>query len=104
MAAIINSYRSHAAATQLQNEQLQIIYGESSQQATNQVLVVAATMGIQSQQREGSVKKCKKRATKRQPKHKLRQHAIDAGGVAFIAIENCAICKAKHLNARGIKT
>jgi hypothetical protein len=45
-----------------------------------------------------------KRATKRQAKHKLRQHAIDAGGVAFIAIENCAICKAKHLNARGIKT
>jgi hypothetical protein len=46
----------------------------------------------------------KKRATKRQAKYKLRQHAIDAGGVVFIAIENCTICKVKHLNARGIKT
>jgi hypothetical protein len=59
---------------------------------------------IQSQQSEGTAKKCKKRATKRQAKYRLRQHAIDAGGVAFIAIENCAICKAKHLNARRIKT
>jgi hypothetical protein len=84
---IINSYRRSCAATQLRNEQLQLIQGESSQ-ATNQGLV-AATMGIQS------VKKCKKRATKRQAKHKLRHHAIDAGGVAFIAIENCGICKVK---------
>jgi hypothetical protein len=46
----------------------------------------------------------KKSATQFLAKHKLRQHAIDAGGVAFIAIEHCAICKAKDLNARGIKT
>jgi hypothetical protein len=37
-------------------------------------------------------------------KHTLRQHAVDAGGVAFIAIENCAVCKARHLCARGINT
>jgi hypothetical protein len=43
-------------------------------------------MGIQSQQCEGSVKKCKKSATKRQAKHKLRQHAIGAGGVEFFSI------------------
>jgi hypothetical protein len=101
---IINPYRSSYAATQLRNEQLQLIHGESSQ-ATNRGLFAKRTMGIQSQQREGSVKKCKKRATKLLVKHKLsRQQAIDAGGVAFIAIEHCAICKAKHLNARGIKT
>jgi hypothetical protein len=52
---IINPYRRSYAATQLQNEQLQFIHGESSQ-ATNQG-VVAPTMGIQSQQREASVKK-----------------------------------------------
>jgi hypothetical protein len=45
----------------------------------------------------------KKRATKLLAKHKLSQHAIDAGGVAFIAIQHCTICKAKDLNARGIK-
>ena len=104
---LISSWRrlsTPTGAMQQQHSLIQIIQGESSQQATNQVLLVATTRGIQSQNREGSVKKCKKRATKRQPKHKLRQHAIDAGGVAFIAIENCAICKAKHLNARGIKT
>jgi hypothetical protein len=60
-----------------------------------------ATMGIQSQRRKGAVKNCKKRATK--AKHKLRKYAIDAGGV-FNPIENCIVCKAKHLNARGIKT
>jgi hypothetical protein len=99
-AAIINPC-SHAA-TQLRNEQLELMQRESSQ-ATNQV-VVATDMGIQSQQREGAIKKCKKRATKRLTKHALRQHPIDAGGVAFVAIENCAICKAKHLCARGINT
>ena len=61
-------------------------------------------MGIQSQRREGAVKKCKKRATQLKSKHTLRQYAIDAGGEAFVAIEHCAICKAKHLNERGIKT
>ena len=45
-----------------------------------------------------------KRGTKLLTKHKLTQFPIDAGGVAFVPIENCAICKAKHLNARGIKT
>jgi hypothetical protein len=45
---IINPYRRSYAATQLQNEQLEFIHGESSQ-ATNQGLVAAATMGIQSQ-------------------------------------------------------
>ena len=91
-AVVINPYSN--VARQLRMEQ----------QATNQV--VADTMGIQLQRRERAVKKCKKRATKLLAKHKLsRQQAIDAGGVAFIAIEqHCTICKAKNLNARGIKT
>jgi hypothetical protein len=99
--AIINPY-SHAAS-QRRKEQLEFTHSESLQ-ATNQVLVVAATMGIQSQQREGAVKKCKKRGTKLLTKHKLqRQQAINAGGVAFNPIENCVICKAKHLEAQGVK-
>jgi hypothetical protein len=100
-AAIINPY-SHAAI-QLRNEQLEFMPQRESSQATN-LVVVATEMGVQSQQRMGAVKKCKKMGTKRLTKHALRQHPIDAGGVAFIAIENCAICKAKHLCARGINT
>ena len=53
--AICNPYSN--AATQLRVQQLKLIYAASSQ-ARNQL--VAAAMGIQSQQREGSVKKCKK--------------------------------------------
>jgi predicted aconitase len=100
-AAIINPC-SHAAM-QLRNKQLEFMQQRESSQATNQV-VVATEMGVQSQQRMGAVKKCKKMGTKRLTKHALRQHPIDAGGVAFIAIENCAICRAKHLCARGINT
>ena len=98
--AISNPY-SKNAATPL----LKFTYSDS--QATNQVVtnqVANDTMGIQSQRREGAVKKCKKRGTKLLTKHKLRQHAINAGGVAFISIENCAVCKAANLNAKGIKT
>ena len=65
-----------------------------------------ATMRIQSQRREGAVKKCKKRGTKLLTKHKLsKQSAIHAGAcpVAFDPIDHCAICKAKHFNTRGIK-
>ena len=100
LVVITNPYKTSInAAThqqQLRREQLEL-------QARNQV--AAATMGIQSQRREGAVKNCKKRATQLIKKHKVvRQCAIDAGGVAFVAIEHCAICKAKHLNASGIKT
>jgi hypothetical protein len=52
---IISPYSN--AATKLRMEQLQSIYGESSQ-ATNEV--VATMMGIQLQRRKGAVKKCKK--------------------------------------------
>ena len=63
-------------------------------------------MGIQSQQREGAVKKCKKRSTHLKTKRHIvapRQQAVD-GTVAFDPIEHCIICKVKDLNARGIKT
>ena len=99
--AIVNPYSKNAATSQL----LKIYYGHS--QATNPVsnqVVADDIMGVQSQQREGAVKKCKKRGTKLLAKHKFRQHAINVGGVAFISIENCAVCKAGNLNARGIKT
>lgn len=61
-------------------------------------------MGIQSQRREGAVKKCKKRGTRLLTSHSCTQYALDAGGVAFLSIENCDICKAKHLNSIGITT
>jgi hypothetical protein len=61
-------------------------------------------MGIQSQRREGAIKKCKKRGTKLKTKYSRTQYAIDAGGAAFISIENCDICKAKHLISIGIPT
>jgi hypothetical protein len=90
--AIMNPY-SKAATNFRKEQQRQLL----SSQATNQA---AATMGIQSQRREGAVKKCKKRGTKLLTKHSRSQYAINAGGVAFISIENCVICKAKHLNQR----
>jgi hypothetical protein len=72
--------------------QYQLLYSELAQ-TTNQV--VTATAGIEfSQRREEAVKKRKKRGTK----HNRTQYSIDAGGVAFISIVNCDICKAKHLN------
>ena len=60
-------------------------------------------MGIQSQRREGAVRKCMKRGTKLKAKHRIAQRAID-GSIAFNPIEHCIICKANNLNARGIKT
>jgi hypothetical protein len=82
--------------------QYQLLYSELAQ-ATNQV--VTATTGIQfSQRREGVVKKRKKRCTRLLTKHSRTQYSIDAGGVAFISIVNCDICKAKHLNSRGTTT
>jgi hypothetical protein len=71
-----------------------------------QVEKTTIEMGIQSQQREGAVKKCKKRGTKVKAKSLIvasRQQAID-GTVAFDPIEHCIICKVKDLNARGIRT
>jgi hypothetical protein len=105
--AIINPY-SHAA-TQCRKEQLEFTtHHESLQASTNQVpavVVVADTMGIQSQQREGAVKKCKKRGTRLLTKHKVpRQQAINAGGVAFNPIVHCGVCKARHFQAIGRKT
>jgi hypothetical protein len=56
LVVITNPYKTsrNTATHQLRREQLEL-------QTTNQV--AAATMGIQTQRREGAVKKCKKRAT-----------------------------------------
>jgi hypothetical protein len=59
---IVNPYSINPysrAAAQLRREQLQSFYGLSSQAPTNQASV-ATTMGVQSQRRGGSVKKCQK--------------------------------------------
>ena len=54
-------------------------------------------MDMQSQRREGAVKKGKNWGTRLVTKDSRTQHAIDAGRVAFIAIENCEIGEASKL-------
>ena len=76
-------------------EQRQIIRNAQvvAQQQTN--------MGIQSQKRDGAVRKCMKRGTKLKAKHKVVSHhqqAILNGAVAFDPIEHCDICKAQYQN------
>ncbi len=55
-------------------------------------------MGIQSQNREGAIKACKKRATQRKGKArpKYRQSAVP-GGTIFINWQHCKVCKAEQL-------
>ena len=56
-----------------------------------------STMGIQSQNREGAIKKCRKTATKVKYKRKQRsllQSAV-TGGLAFYSERDCVICKAR---------
>jgi hypothetical protein len=56
-----------------------------------------STMGIQSQNREGAIKKCRKTATKVKYKRKQRsllQSAV-TGGLAFYSQRDCLICKAR---------
>ena len=57
--------------------------------------IVAGTMGIQSTLREGSVRKCLKRGTKKKYKfdHSL-QRAIN-GGLGFDSLFHSLVCKAK---------
>jgi hypothetical protein len=62
-----------------------------------------ATMDCQSQRREGSIKKCRKRASQAKHKKKRRkeQHTYIVqgaigGGRAFDPIKDCTICKAKQ--------
>ena len=90
------------AAAQLRREQLQSFYGLSSQAPTNQVSV-ATTMGIQSQRRGGSVKKCQKRGTKVLTKHTItRQTSVNPGGVVFNADLHCNTCRLQRLNEKAI--
>lgn len=56
------------------------------------------TMGIQSQNRGGSVKACKKRGTK--AKRTLHQIAIP-GGTLFKSAHHCSVCKAERLKIQG---
>ena len=61
-----------------------------------------ATMGIQSQRRDGAIKACKKRATDR--KHRTKQYTQMAvgGGRAFVCERDCSVCKATAQKARGM--
>jgi hypothetical protein len=65
----------------------------------------SSSMGIQSQNREGSISKCKSRS-KRTVKHKhakdLVQTSVD-GGPAFVARRDCVVCKSKFLKKMGLR-
>jgi hypothetical protein len=53
-----------------------------------------ATMGIQSQNREGSIKKCRKTATRVKHKRRKLQQSAVTGGLAFNPERDCIICEA----------
>ena len=68
----------------------------------NFLLGKSSTMGCQSQLRDGSIKACKKRATKAKHRRKsLTQMGVD-GKRAFLPEKDCAVCKAKHLIKNGV--
>ena len=69
---------------------------------THDVVVVVVKMGIQSQIRQGSIKKAMKRGTKMKYK-RTQQSAID-GGLAFDAQRDCKVCRAKCLINSGFPT
>ena len=63
-------------------------------------------MGIQSQKRDGAIRKCKERGTKRKTTSKFKipktvQKAID-GGVGFIPKLHCLVCKAMDQRSKGL--
>jgi hypothetical protein len=72
---------------------------EPNDAATNTV-VADSTMGMQSQLRQGAIKKCKKMGTKIKANRAHKQNAI-GGGVAFAEALHCSVCKVRRLNARG---
>jgi len=60
----------------------------------------AEEMGIQSQLRNGSIKSCKKRATKVKHNKKSNTKATYFNGKPFVPKVHCKVCKAKHNNKR----
>jgi hypothetical protein len=59
------------------------------------------SMGIRSQLRNGSVKACKKRATRAKYKSPALVQRSVKGGVGFVADVHCKVCKATRLNLQG---
>jgi hypothetical protein len=57
-------------------------------------------MGIQSQNRNGSVQGCKKRATRAKPVNPYRQSPMP-GGTIFIPWQHCRICKVERHKQQG---
>jgi hypothetical protein len=60
-------------------------------------IVTDFNMGIQSQLRDGAIRKSKKMATKAKTKRVYKQKAI-GGSVAFVEALHCSVCKAQHLS------
>jgi hypothetical protein len=61
-------------------------------------------MGIQSQNREGSIKKAMKRGTKIKNRAASSKQAAIDGGLAFDAEYHCIVCRARRLIRSGIPT
>jgi hypothetical protein len=90
---MVNPYAKRPAARDSENSDV------ANDAATNTV-VADSTMGIQSQQRQVAIKKCKKMGTKIKANRVCKKNAI-GGGVAFVEALHCSVCKARRLNARG---
>jgi hypothetical protein len=60
-------------------------------------VVADFTMGVQSQLREGAIKKCEKIGTKVKARRVCKQNAF-GGGVAFVEKLHCRMCAAKNLH------
>src|SRR5210317_1459409 len=61
------------------------------------------TMGIQSQKRDGAIRKCLKRGTARKKRRsKWYQTGVD-GGDAFVPVLHCCVCKKLYQSATGKK-
>ena len=60
---------------------------------------IPATMGIQSQRRDGSIAAAKKRGAKRPPPIRRVQNTI-YGGRAFVQHLDCKVCNAEHRGAK----
>jgi hypothetical protein len=93
---IVNPYEKRPAATAAKESGNSHVANDLSINA----VVTDFTMGVQSQLREGAIKKCKKIGTKVKARRVYKQNAI-GGGVAFVEALHCSVCKARRLNARG---
>jgi hypothetical protein len=100
----LNPYRHGSSSSRNENE-------NENENGSNKEIVVtnSSSMGLQSQRRLGSVKKCLKKGSKAKyktlkslirKKSGLLQLGVD-GGQAFVSHRDCIVCRGHHLNRMG---